>query len=259
MSQNSIYQNADDTQMTYAPFAVHGPKRPGAWLITCDHATNTVPPFVNGGTLGLDDADMARHIAYDIGAQGVARALGAALNAPVICANFSRLVIDPNRGLDDPTLIMQLYDGTIIPANRHLDAAAVQTRTERLYQPYHDALAQGAARPGITIVSVHSFTAQLNGRAPRPWEVGVLSSRDRRLADPLLARLQEALDTPVGNNEPYAGHLPGDAVDKHALQHDRPNVLLELRQDLIANPNGQQHWANIIAPHLEAARKNANL
>lgn len=245
--------------MTYSPFFIHGANRPGAWLITCDHATNIVPPFIAKGSLGLPDTEMARHIAYDIGGLGVALRLGETLNAPVICSNFSRLVIDPNRGLDDPTLIMQLYDGTIIPGNRHLDPSARQARIDGLYRPYHDALAGLAARSGIAIVSVHSFTPQLNGRPPRPWEVGVLSSYDRRLADPLLARLQGALDTPVGDNEPYGGHLPGDAVDQHGLQHGRPNVLLELRQDLIADAQGQRHWADIITPHLEAARGDANL
>lgn len=245
--------------MTYSSFTLHGPDRPGSWLVTCDHATNSVPPFVGGGTLGLPASDMNRHIAYDIGGKGVALALGQALNAPVICSNFSRLVIDPNRGLDDPTLIMQLYDGTVIPGNRYLDATDRQTRIDNLYRPYHDALAALAARPGIAIVSVHSFTPQLNGRAPRPWEVGVLSADDRRFADPLLARLQGALDTPVGDNEPYGGHLPGDAVDQHALRYGRPNALLEVRQDLITDPAGQEHWARLIAPHLETARQDANL
>lgn len=245
--------------MTYSPFFIHGADRPGAWLVTCDHAANTVPPWVNGGTLGLPAADMNRHIAYDIGGKGVALALAEALNTPVICSNFSRLVIDPNRGLDDPTLIMQLYDGTIIPENRRLAAADRQARINELYRPYHHALATLAARPGVAIVSVHSFTPQLNGRTARPWEVGVLSADDRRFADPLLARLQGALDTPVGDNEPYGGHLPGDAIDQHALQHGRPNVLLEVRQDLITEPAGQTHWATLIAPHLETARQDANL
>ncbi|WP_299620550.1 N-formylglutamate amidohydrolase [uncultured Tateyamaria sp.] len=245
--------------MTYSPFFIHGSDRTGNWLVTCDHATNTVPDFVNGGTLGLPEADMARHIAYDIGGQGVALALGTLLNAPVICSNFSRLVIDPNRGLDDPTLVMQLYDGTIIPGNRHLSDGERQARIDQLYQPYHDALGTLAARPGIAIVSVHSFTPQLNGYAPRPWEVGVLSAHDRRFADPLLTRLQGALSTPVGDNEPYGGHLPGDSIDQHALRHGRPNALLEVRQDLIHQADQQQKWAQIIAPHLEAARQDANL
>ncbi|MEO0391160.1 MAG: N-formylglutamate amidohydrolase [Pseudomonadota bacterium] len=245
--------------MAYHPFDITGADRPGPWLITCDHAANTVPPVVTGATLGLPQADMKRHIAFDIGAKGTALALGAALNAPVICSNFSRLVIDPNRGLDDPTLVMMLYDGTIIPANRALTEADRQARIDACYAPYHLALAELAARPGALILSIHSFTPQLRGRAPRPWEVGVLSASDRRLADPLIALLRGDLQSPVGDNEPYAGHLPGDAVDQHALQHGRPNVLIELRQDLITTEEGQRAWAQRLAPHLEAARKTANL
>jgi predicted N-formylglutamate amidohydrolase len=245
--------------MTYFPFSIHGSDRPSGWLITCDHATNTVPDFVGDTTLGLPAADMGRHIAYDIGGLGVALALGIALNAPVIHSNFSRLVIDPNRGQDDPTLIMQLYDGTVIPGNRSITDAQRQERIDRLYRPYHDALAALAARPNVAIVSVHSFTPQLSGRAPRPWEVGVLSATDRRIADPLITRLQANMRSPVGDNEPYTGHLPGDAVDQHALQSGRANVLLEIRQDLIGAPDQQRKWGDWLAPHLEAARKDANL
>lgn len=242
--------------MNYDAYSITGADRPGPWLITCDHAANTVPPGIE---LGLPAEDMARHIAYDIGAAGTALALGAALQAPVICSNFSRLVIDPNRGADDPTLIMQLYDGTIIPGNRHLTDAERQARVDLCYAPYHAALADLAARPGTILVSVHSFTPQLRGRAPRPWEVGVLSHTDCRLAEPLLRSLTEALTSPVGDNAPYAGHLPGDAVDRHALQQGRPNVLLELRQDLIATPEGQRAWAARLAPHLDMARAEAHL
>ena len=94
--------------MTYAPYFIEGAARNGRWLVTCDHATNTVPDFVNGGDLGLPSEDMQRHIAWDVGALGMARALGAALDGPVVSSNFSRLVIDPNRGEDDPTLVMRL-------------------------------------------------------------------------------------------------------------------------------------------------------
>src|SRR6056297_3033074 len=127
--------------MTYHPFEIEGANRPARWLVTCDHAANTVPDFVNGGTLGLADGDMARHIAYDVGAASVARELARLLDAPFIATNFSRLVIDPNRGEDDPTLLMKLYDGTVIPGNRHADAAERERRMNAFYRPYHTALA----------------------------------------------------------------------------------------------------------------------
>lgn len=244
----------DDAAMTYEPFFIEGQTRGSRWLITCDHASNLVPPFVNGGSLGVAPADMARHIAYDIGAAGVARALGKALDAPVIGSNFSRLVIDPNRGEDDPTLVMKLYDGTIIPGNRHVDAAEVEGRLNRMHRPYHTALAQIAARRDDTvIVSIHSFTKQLRARPARPWHLALLSAADRRLAEPLLRSLRAEADLCVGDNEPYTGHLPGDAIARHAIAHERPNILIELRNDLIADADAQAAWATRLAPHLTAA------
>lgn len=245
--------------MTYQPFSIHGNDRTGPWIVTCDHATNIVPDFVGGGTLGLPAAEMARHIAYDIGAMGTALALGSALNAPVVCSNFSRLVIDPNRGADDPTLIPQLYDGTIIAGNRHVTASERAHRVATLYDPYHDAIADLAQGRDITFLSVHSFTPQLLGRPPRPWEIGVLSAQDRRIADPLIARLTATLTSPVGDNAPYPGFFPGDALSRHAHGPGRPNVIIEIRQDLIADTDGQYRWAALLAPHLEASHREANL
>ncbi|MEM6308630.1 MAG: N-formylglutamate amidohydrolase [Pseudomonadota bacterium] len=245
--------------MTYSPYFVTGADRPGLWTISCDHAANNVPDFVRGGDLGLPPEDMNRHIAFDIGAAGVARALGDALNSPVICSNFSRLVIDPNRGEDDPTLLMKLYDGTLIPANRHASAQDLQERLDRCYRPYHKALETLAARKNAALISLHSFTPQLKGRPKRPWQIGILSAHDRRLADPLIERLRAEPDLSVGDNAPYNGDLPGDAVDQHALQQGRPNVLIELRNDLIETPSQQITWAQRLAPILDAARADANV
>lgn len=235
--------------------------RPGRWLVTCDHASNAVPDWVGGGTLGLPAEEMARHIAHDPGAAGVTRALAAALDSPALLSTFSRLVIDPNRGEDDPTLLMRLYDGTVIPGNRHADAAELAQRLARLYRPYHAAYARLAARRADTVIcAIHSFTPQLRGRPPRPWHVGVLHShRDSRLALPLIARLRAEPDLCVGDNEPYSGHLPGDAIDRHALAHGRPNVLIELRQDLIATPAAQVAWAQRLAPILVQVLKESGL
>ncbi|WP_412564249.1 N-formylglutamate amidohydrolase [Thalassobius sp. MITS945101] len=238
--------------MTYQPFHIHGTDRSSRFLITCDHATNTVPPFVNGGELGLGAGDMNRHIAYDVGAAGVTRALADALGCPAILSDFSRLVIDPNRGDDDPTLLMKLYDGTIIPANRHADAAELERRLDACYRPYHAALAELAVRREDTvIISMHSFTPQLQGRAPRPWHIGVLWAEDGRYAQPLIARLEEEKDLCVGDNEPYTGYLPGDAIDTHATAHNRPNALIEIRNDLIEHADQQAQWGQRLAPILK--------
>ena len=229
--------------MTDPAYTIEGADRPG-------HATNHVPDWVAGGDLGLPAADMTRHIAYDIGAAGVTRHLAQMLGSPAILSGFSRLVIDPNRGEDDPTLLMRLYDGTIIPGNRYAGPAELEERLDRLYRPYHAAyagLAAGMAAP--VICAVHSFTPQLRARPPRPWQVGVLYADDTRLALPLIDACR-AQGWCVGANEPYTGHLPGDAIDRHALQHGRPNVLIELRHDLIADEAGQRDWAAKLAPIL---------
>ena len=245
--------------MTHPAYEIEGADRPGRWLVTCDHATNHVPDWVAGGDLGLPAADMGRHIAYDIGAAGVTRHLAALLDSPTILSRFSRLVIDPNRGEDDPTLLMRLYDGTIIPANRHAGPQDLAERLDRLYRPSHDAYADLAAKMQRPVIcAIHSFTPRLRSRAPRPWEVGVLFAHDDRLAKPFIAACR-AQGWCTGENEPYAGHLPGDAIDRHALQHGRPNVLIELRQDLIADQAGQMAWADRLAPILQSVLKGSQL
>ncbi|MEL6643032.1 MAG: N-formylglutamate amidohydrolase [Pseudomonadota bacterium] len=246
--------------MTDAAFEIIGQDRRSPWLIACDHASNRVPLEIDGGSLGLPPEQMARHIAYDVGAAGVAGHLADALQARAILGTFSRLVIDPNRGEDDPTLIMKVYDHTIVPGNRHIDAAERERRLERYYRPYHAAYADLAGAVDDTvIVAVHSFTPRLNGRATRPWHVGILFADDQRLSRPLIDRLKAEPDLCIGENQPYAGHLPGDAVDRHALIPGRPNALIEIRHDLIETEEQQRACAERLAPLLDAARKDAHL
>ena len=242
----SIWSNNNDPA---SPFHIEGAERMGSFVVTCDHATNRLPEEI--APLGLPDKDMARHIAWDVGALGVSRILGELLDAPVVSSNFSRLVIDPNRGEDDPTLVMKLYDGTIIPGNRHADT---QARLEACYRPYDAALASAfEQRPEAALISIHSFTPQLRGRAPRPWEVGILFADDERLSAPLVEALREDAGLTVGVNEPYVGHLAGDAVDRHALRAGRQNTLIEVRNDLIATEDGQREWAHRLAPKIQKA------
>ncbi len=240
--------------MDYTPYFVGGTQRTGRAVIICDHATNVVPHFVNDGDLGLLKTDMQRHIAYDIGALGVSQHLAQLLNAPIVSSNFSRLVIDPNRGEDDPTRIMKLYDGSIIPANRNIDDANKVMRAKECYDSYHNALNQILSeRTDPIILSIHSFTKQLNGYAPRPWHVGVLYADDDRLAAPLIAACNAQDDICVGDNKPYHGKLKGDTMDRHALQHGRIHVLIELRNDLIETETDQKHWAEKLAPIITQA------
>ncbi|MFT4014142.1 MAG: N-formylglutamate amidohydrolase [Paracoccus sp. (in: a-proteobacteria)] len=234
--------------MTSEAYTTLGTDRPSRWLVTCDHATNRVPGWINAGNLGIAPEDMERHIAYDVGAAGLSLRLAEKLDAPAILSDFSRLVIDPNRGEDDPTLLMKIYDGTVIPANRHADTAERERRLDRLYRPYHAALGTLAdAHPRRAICAIHSFTRQLRGRPRRPWSVGVLySHRDERLGKAMVRECRE-LGWVTGDNEPYSGHLDGDSIDRHALAQGRPNLLIEVRNDLIADAVGQEEWAERLA------------
>lgn len=247
--------------MTDRPFEIIGADRTSRWLFTCDHATNRVPGCIGGGSLGIAPADMARHIAYDVGIAGVTKRLAEQMGAPAIFTKFSRLVIDPNRGEDDPTLVMKLYDSTIIPANRDVDAAETERRLEAFHRPYHEALEGLARRRADTVIcAMHSYTPRLVGRGERPWHVGVLySHRDPRLSLALLDRLRREEGIVVGENEPYGGHLDGDSIDRHALQAGRLNVLIEIRQDLIRTEDGQIAWADRLAPVLEDALVSVDL
>ncbi|MBS1302401.1 N-formylglutamate amidohydrolase [Loktanella sp. SALINAS62] len=245
--------------MTHDAYQIDGADRPGRWIITCDHATNLVPAWVSGGDLGLPTADMNRHIAYDIGAEGLSRHIAAALDSPMISSRFSRLVIDPNRGEQDPTLLMRLYDGTVIPANRAADAAELTQRLERLHRPYHSAIADLVdQRPDPVYCAIHSFTPKLTGREARPWEVAILYGQDARLAVPLVQACRAA-GWVTGDNQPYTGNLPGDSVDRHAIQRGIPNILIEVRHDLIDTPDGQALWAGRLAPILEQVLANSGL
>ena len=218
-------------------------------ILLCDHASNAVPPDL--GDLGLSPEHFARHIAYDIGAAAVTRGLARRLGAPAVLTTFSRLVIDPNRGRDDPTLVMRLSDGAVVPGNRRIGDDEVARRIRRFYDPYDAAITEAIERAlgeGTTpaLVSIHSFTPIWRG-TPRPWHVGLLWDVDRRLSKPLVEGLERAGDLVVGDNEPYDGALAGDTLERHATRRGLANVLIEIRQDLIADEAGAEAWAERLA------------
>lgn len=229
------------------------PAHPGL-IFVCDHASNAVPERY--GSMGLSAGDFIAHIAYDIGAAEVTRALAAAYGAPAVLARWSRLLIDLNRGADDPTLVMKLSDGRIVPGNRHADAAEIAHRLASFYRPYHGAVAAEIAvarAAGIVpvLLSMHSFTPVWKGFR-RPWEVGVLWDRDGRLARPLLGSLARA-GFVVGDNEPYSGELENDCMYMHGTLNGLPHVLIEMRQDLIATPETARAFAHRLKPVLDEA------
>jgi predicted N-formylglutamate amidohydrolase len=226
----------------------------GPLLFICDHAANAIPPSY--GTLGLEEGAFAAHIASDIGAAEVTRVLAAAFSAPAVLGRWSRLLIDLNRGVDDPTLVMQLSDGRIIPGNRALSPAEIAHRIAKFHAPYHEAVRTAitdARAKGFVpaILSMHSFTPVWKGQN-RPWEVGVLWDRDGRLAQPLLKELSGAGFT-VGDNQPYSGELENDSLYVHGTMNGLPHVLVEIRQDLIANGDAAGAFALRLKPIIEQA------
>ena len=229
-------------------------------LLICDHATNTVPAEL--GSLGMEFDAFERHIAYDIGAAAATRLMAQALEAPAILSGFSRLLIDPNRGGDDPTLVMRISDGALIPGNAYIDAAEVERRKQLYWLPYRTAIADKIAAmtelcPAPLIISVHSMTHVWKG-VERPWEFSILWDKDPRLAQPLIENLR-AQRLHVGDNQPYDGALKGDTLYDHATKHGLAHVLIEFRQDLIADAEGVEKWTRILLSALIPLLENPEL
>jgi predicted N-formylglutamate amidohydrolase len=223
-------------------------------LLICDHASNAVPRRLAG--LGLDDETLALHVAWDIGAAETTRRLALLLDARAVLAGYSRLVIDCNRPLDDPTSIAGESDGIVVPGNFGLSSGVRAARAAACFHPYHAAIAGELA--GFTaaaivpaVISIHSFTPMMRGFA-RPWHVGILWDKDRRLPAPLIAALAADPALVVGDNEPYSAREPaGHSVHTHAASAGLPHTAIELRQDLIATPDGAGAWAAILAAALQ--------
>lgn len=238
------------------------PGRADAGLIViCDHASNAFPPGY--GTLGLPADQLQRHIAYDIGAAAITRAVAAALDAPAVLSRFSRLLIDPNRGADDPTLIMRLSDGAVVPGNRRLDQAERHKRFKLYYEPYHqaiDGVIDRCLASGVppALLAIHSFTESWKG-VPRPWHVGVLWDKDSRLAKPLLSHFEAEGTLIVGDNKPYSGTLEGDCMWQHGTMRGLAHAIIEVRQDLIRDQAGQTVWARRLIDIVEKLRARADL
>jgi predicted N-formylglutamate amidohydrolase len=239
-------------QQAFQPFErIEGALNRGA-LVICDHAANAFPPGY--GALGLPREALERHIAYDIGAAWLARRLAARLGAPALLSTFSRLLIDANRGADDPTLVMRISDGALMPGNARIDAREIERRRQLYWAPYRAAIettveAMLATGEPPAILSIHSFTPSWRG-TPRPWKVGVLWDRDPRLPQPLMRALaaeEDLAEHEIGDNEPYQGALPGDTINAVATARGLSNALIEVRQDLIADRESAEAWADRLA------------
>ncbi|MBB4121520.1 N-formylglutamate amidohydrolase [Martelella radicis] len=231
-------------------------------VLLADHAMASVP--CDYGDLGLEPSVFSRHVAYDIGVEALTRALSARLSAPAVLSTFSRLLIDPNRGEDDPTLIMKISDGAIIPANHPLSRQEREKRLALYHRPYHEAVdreignaEKACGRPPL-VISLHSFTPFWKATA-RPWHAGILWDGDPRAVRPLLAALGAIDGIVVGDNEPYDGALKGDTMNRHCMAKGIAHALVEIRQDLIADNQGIQLWTDRLVPILDALAKDETL
>jgi predicted N-formylglutamate amidohydrolase len=244
-----------------APCEGFNPEGAAPLLLICDHASRFLPRRL--GTLGLSEAELARHIAWDIGIAEVTRGLARRLDAPAVLSRFSRLAVDPNRALDDPTLIPQISDGVVVPGNQALSPGDIQARIETFHRPYHQAVGRAldeltARGPAPALVSMHSFTPVFDG-VERPWQVGILWDADPRLPRPLMARLR-AQGVSVGDNQPYTardGH--GYTLFEHAVRRGLPHVLIEIRQDLIDTHHGAAAWVDRLGDSLRVVLENAGV
>lgn len=229
----------------------------GAYVLTCDHASNFMPPEF--GTLGLPENELGRHIAWDPGALAVAGKMAAALDATLVETCISRLVLDCNRSLDAPDLVPLVSETTTIPGNEGLSPQERQARIARCWQPFHDAvdsvIAERLARGQETrLVSVHSFTPVYKG-VDRPWQIGVIHDDDTRLARPLIRALNGVVGLNVGANQPYS---PADRVyftlERHARPRNLPCAMIEIRNDEVADEAGCRKWAGLLSTLLDQVR-----
>ena len=219
------------------------------YLVICDHASNNIP--LEYGNLGISKKDLESHRAFDLGAYEVAGELSNLLSCSLVMANFSRLLIDPNRGKDDPTLIPKLSEGKIIKGNINIsmseDDIERNKRIDRFYLPYHKQINRFISKSLDNgripkILSIHSFTPIWKGKK-REIDVGILWDKDDRLSKIFLNSLK---NIKLGDNKPYNGRLKNDTLYKHATSHGIPHVLIELRQDLLKKEKEKLRWAKKI-------------
>jgi predicted N-formylglutamate amidohydrolase len=241
-----------------APFIEIGRQGRSSFVIVVDHASARIPRRLKD--LGLPASELRRHIAWDIGALGVARQTAAALDAALVAQNYSRLVIDCNRDPDVESSIPVLSESTEIPGNLGLSTAEVAARRVEIFEPYHHHLRalldeRAAAGRSTILVAQHTMTNIYHG-VHRKMHAAVLYNRDRRFAGRVLEALRSETDLVIGDNEPYFVSDETDyTIPRHAEARGLPHVEIEIRQDLVGNEAGQTAWAQRITRALEAAAR----
>jgi predicted N-formylglutamate amidohydrolase len=242
-----------------SPVAVYNGAGRSPFLLVADHAGNIFPRAL--GRLGISVAEAERHIALDIGIANLSRMVADALDAALIQQNYSRLVIDCNRPPGAVTSIPEISELTPIPGNVGLSTAERRVRAREIFQPYHDAIAAALeqrrqANAPAALIALHSFTPVFKAAA-RPWHAALLYHRDPRLSSALIALLRNETGLNVGDNEPYFVSDETDyTIPVHGERRNIPHALIEIRQDLIADENGQCEWAKRLARTLPEAYRS---
>ena len=235
-----------------SPFTVIPAQSGSAVFCFCDHACKAVPEEYQD--LGLSAADLNRHIGWDIGAADLTRMFCITFGAAGLLADFSRLLIDPNRSIDSANLIPEISDGTPIPANQNLSSAERQHRIDTYYEPYHLALEaelDKAERRFIDplIISIHSFTPKPSTGKTRELDIGLLWKVDENKAVRVKAEIERIHPYKIELNEPYSALKLNHTMDRHVIPRGLRHITLEIRQDLIDTTAKAQ----IMADHLSTA------
>jgi predicted N-formylglutamate amidohydrolase len=231
------------------PFRVVNPDGKAQVILVADHASRAFPKAL--GQLGVADWVLERHVAWDIGSAEVTLRLSERLDAQAVLAGYSRLLVDCNRKLDDPTAFIEVSDGIAIPGNLNLSDGDKALRVQSFFHPYHTAIntrIEAFRSRGVTpaLISIHSCTPVFD-RIVRPWHLGVLWDKDERIARPLLGALDDIPGVCVGDNEPYSGRHPHDyTIDHHAEPLGLPHIGIEVRQDLVETAAGAMEWADLL-------------
>jgi predicted N-formylglutamate amidohydrolase len=238
------------------PFEVLESDGNSPFLITCDHSGRRIPRAL--GSLGLPESELERHIAWDIGAAGVARSLAQELSGFLILQTYSRLVIDCNRPLGVPSSIAELSEDTVIPGNQNLRSGEAERRARAIFRPYHERIERELERRAQTgqqtvLIAMHSFTPSYRG-VDRPWHTGMLYQRDAGLAHALIGLLRKDPKLVVGDNEPYSvSDLSDYGIVVHGERRRIPHVEIEIRQDLLSSELEQAAWGRRLAALLPEA------
>ena len=235
------------------PFKVLNPDSTRPILLLCDHASRRFPKVV--GDLGLDPVAQRCHLAWDIGAGALTERLASELGATAVMAEYSRLVVDCNRHLMDPSAFLEFGDGVVVHGNRGLPQSQKDLRAKEIYWPYHYAIDIELRRLSSVdfppaVFAIHSFTPVLDGIS-RECQIGVLWDADRPTAEIVIDGFRAA-GYLVGDNEPYSGKAPMDfTIDQHAESAGGPHVGIEIRQDLIDGDEGVATIAPILRDIIE--------